>query len=1058
MAKQVFFTINGDTGQAVKSIKELEEEIKRLRTEWKNTEDPIARNQIAESLKGAKTELNNFNSSLKDGQTLSGKISSGISSAFAQIGTAVGGLFVADKIISFGQESVAAFKEAELSARALSAAVGDVEQDFVRLNTQAEELEQTSIFTAEDVQAIQTAALQFGLTVDEVEKLTPVVTDLASATGQDLNSAFNQVLGGLKGQQKALSDYRVEVDSSATVQERLTSITDQLNSKFKGQGQAVLDAQGGFAKLGKEVGILQEEIGGNLVQALDTIKPAVEGIVTGFLTLVKVLTSIPTFLAENKGAFVALTGAIIGLNAQQIIAQGLAIKTAAAQKLQQAQTFATTVATKGLNAAFKANPIGLVITLVTALVGAFITLYENSQTVRAGIAGLFKAVKTAFVGIKDLAVAYLTGVGDLILGIFTFDLDKIKAGADRLINGFKTYGSNVAASFQEGFKDKVDEENAKGQNQPKVKVGVQGPDKKEVKNTRDNIKKQLEDIDIKLSSVEIGSEAEAKLLKQKKDLQDKLDAADGKNKDKSSKDNKERAERDAKLDEDIETQKWKNKSDAAITASQKTSVELEKLTQERTKLQQQLDEEEKKQGADRNQKYIDLLKSQIEGADINIGVKTGELEKQIKDETTSANNAVIEGITKTNSDILTINKNNAEAEISILETKLQTVKKGSLEELKIKQQIALQKKNIEISETQSAIKNFQDRIDKGISLNSVEESEFRKLKEKLVQINGEKNELINSQDEQQRQQRIANFQAQAEEFLQFAAPAAQAISDLINFSNEREQERIQKSIEANEQLKEIRLTQLDEEYERQKQLYGASETLEKNYLNKKKKIEAEAEAQRAKLQLEAWKKDKQAKLKTAIINTAVAIGNALATTQPFTPNALIAAGVAAFQGGLQVAAIAAEDPPQFQKGGILRGKSHSQGGIPLMNSGGRVIAEAEGGEIILNKNVSKNPRLTAIASAINQQTGGVSFSSYDPIASSIVRNSFERGGIVQRVPRFVDGGIVEQISNQQFGDLNETLLRINNRLSEPSRAYVIEQDVTTSQNLNSLIERRAKLS
>lgn len=1065
MAKQIFFTINGDTGQAVKSIKELETEIKRLQAEWKAAEDPIKRNQIGESLKNAKAELSGFNNSLREGQTLTGKIASGISSGFAQVGAAIAGAFVLDKIVAFGNTSVQAFREAELSAKALDVAVKGVEEDFIRLNSQAEQLEATSIFTAEDIQAVQTAALQFGLTVDEVEKLTPVVTDLASATGQDLNAAFNQVLGGLKGQQKALSDYRVEVDSSATVQQRLISVTDQLNAKFKGQSQVVLDAQGGFFKLGKEVDKVQEDIGANLVAAFDVLKPAIEAVVTGFLTFVKAISAIPTFLAENKGAFIALTGAIVGLNAQQIIAAGLALKTAAAQKIQQAQTFATNVATKGLNATLKANPIGLVITLVTALVGAFVQLYENSQTVRAGIAGLFKAVKTAFIGIKDLAVNYLTSVGDLLLGIFTFDLDKIKAGADKLINGFKEYGTNVADAFSEGFKEKVDEENKDKKNQPKVEVGIKPPSDKEVKDTRDSIKQKLQDIDIQLSSVEIGSEAEAKLLKQKADLQAKLDAADGKNKDKNAKNDEKRAEEarkkqeeDAKLQEQINEQSWKNKSDAAILASQKTKVEIDKLNEQRNELQAKLDEEEKKQGADRNEKYIQLLKSQIEGADINIGLKTGELTKQIEEEAKAATQAVNDEITKLNADQLAIQKNTIQESISQLETRLLTVKKGSEEELKIKQELELKKKQLEIAETQSSIKNFEDRIAKGQKLNEKELSEYNLLKQKLIQLNAEKESTINAQESQSREQRIANFQSQAQEILQYAAPAAQAITDLINFANEQEQQRIQKSIEENQRLKDIRLQQLDEEYQRQKELFGASAALEKTYLKNKEKIEKEAEQKRAKLQLEAWKKDKAAKLKTAIINTAVAIGNALATTTPFTPNAIIAAGIAAFQGGLQVAAIASEDPPTFQKGGILRGASHSQGGIPLMSSGGRVVAEAEGGEIILNKNVSKNPALTALASAINTSTGGNPFSSYDPIATAMVRNSsFAKGGIVRPVPQFQTGGIVEQIAAQEFGSLNATLSRIDQRLQEPSRAYVIEQDVTSAQNLNALIERRAKI-
>jgi hypothetical protein len=59
---------------------------------------------------------------------------------------------------------------------------------------------------------------------------------------------------------------------------------------------------------------------------------------------------------------------------------------------------------------------------------------------------------------------------------------------------------------------------------------------------------------------------------------------------------------------------------------------------------------------------------------------------------------------------------------------------------------------------------------------------------------------------------------------------------------------------------------------------------------------------------------------------------------------------------------------KFAKGGILQGKSHAEGGIAL---GGN--QEAEGGEPILTKGVSKNPILLKFASLINQLGGGIDF-------------------------------------------------------------------------------------
>lgn len=70
------------------------------------------------------------------------------------------------------------------------------------------------------------------------------------------------------------------------------------------------------------------------------------------------------------------------------------------------------------------------------------------------------------------------------------------------------------------------------------------------------------------------------------------------------------------------------------------------------------------------------------------------------------------------------------------------------------------------------------------------------------------------------------------------------------------------------------------------------------------------------------------------------------------------------------AAVATARILAFKKGGIpsgvLRGRSHAQGGIPLV---------AEGNEIILTKGVFQNAGLRAMASAINVAGGGRSFAS-----------------------------------------------------------------------------------
>lgn len=96
-----------------------------------------------------------------------------------------------------------------------------------------------------------------------------------------------------------------------------------------------------------------------------------------------------------------------------------------------------------------------------------------------------------------------------------------------------------------------------------------------------------------------------------------------------------------------------------------------------------------------------------------------------------------------------------------------------------------------------------------------------------------------------------------------------------------------------------------------------------------------------------------------------------------TTLAPIAAGVALAAGMAGVAKIKKTKQPsitggvkKMRDGGILRGPSHAQGGIPI---------EAEGNEIILTQGVYNNQTLRRAASAINVAGGGRSFAAGGPV-------------------------------------------------------------------------------
>jgi len=265
--KQVFYSINLETGKAVSTISELRKLAKELQRQLETTPKVDANFQpLTEKLRLAKQELFKFNEQIKGSPSFTQKMAGAFTESFKQIGAGIIGVFAVDRILDFGKACITAFNEAELNATKLKNAVGvngGLTSDFQKLIKQSEELQKVTIFDDDSIQQVQTLALQFGLTARQVEDLVPIITDFASATGQDLNSALEAVLRGVNGSGKGLKLYGIEVDATKNKAEQLSNITQQLNEKFQGQAAIIAGtASGQLKQLGNSFDDLKEDIGG----------------------------------------------------------------------------------------------------------------------------------------------------------------------------------------------------------------------------------------------------------------------------------------------------------------------------------------------------------------------------------------------------------------------------------------------------------------------------------------------------------------------------------------------------------------------------------------------------------------------------------------------------------------------------------------------------------------------------------------------------------------------------------------------------------------------------
>jgi len=158
---------------------------------------------------------------------------------------------------------------------------------------------------------------------------------------------------------------------------------------------------------------------------------------------------------------------------------------------------------------------------------------------------------------------------------------------------------------------------------------------------------------------------------------------------------------------------------------------------------------------------------------------------------------------------------------------------------------------------------------------------------------------------------------------------------------------------------------------------------------KQQELEKQAANDKMKAEYEKAKMEKRQALINAAINTALAVIKAL-------PNIVLAAAVG-IAGGLGIAAIAAQkipEPEYLAKGGLLQGKSHTEGGIPVGSTG----VEVEGGEYVVNKRATAEylPLLEALNAQGNRKmaVGGQltpvstdaqqAFIDYDRLAEAIL--------------------------------------------------------------------------
>ena len=397
------------------------------------------------------------------------------------VGTVAAVVVAAGAIASFVNSSVKAYdKQAKAEAQVRQGLIttrGVANRTFKQLTEQASSLQNKTLFGDEEILKGVTAQLLTFTNISGVQfdRTQQAALDLSTRLDGDLKSssiqlgkALNDPVANLSAlsrsgiqfskDQKTTINTLVKTGNLAKAQ---TIILDELEKQYGGSAAAAAAAgSGGLTQLSNKLGDIQELIGKFLMPVINVFAA--------------MINRVADFVQKNSFALeVAVqTIAVLAASVGGLI---LVIK-------------AWVVIQKIINVLLFANPIGLVIAAIAALVAGIVILYKRSETFRGIISGVFNVLKLvynivwnqlkkAFAVIRETFKGtggdlkkYLMMPINFVIDAFNRFLDLLEKipGVGKLVKGLRD-------AFKEGFKEGV-EDFRKEQEKAKLdtEVGVTG--------------------------------------------------------------------------------------------------------------------------------------------------------------------------------------------------------------------------------------------------------------------------------------------------------------------------------------------------------------------------------------------------------------------------------------------------------------------------------------------------------------------------------------------------------------------------------------------------------
>lgn len=355
-------------------------------------------------------------------------IGNGLKNIKAQAALAAAGFaaLIGKSVSMFGEQEAAVNKvEAAIKAQGL-----EVDSTSKKYQQYASALQEVTKFGDEGTLSALGLGQALAGNVEFTQDAIEAVMDFATATGQDLNGAFNLVGKSIGSNLNALARYGIEIDTSASKSEKLEAITKGLQSRFAGMARSQAEGVGGITQLSNAFGDFIELIGAEFAP-----------FITSAANVLK------KFFTEVQKHPIIL----------KMVAAGIALGGALATVVAVLGTIVTIAPVVGTAFTIMMGPVGLITAAIAGLAVAVAALWkswdENLMGIQNMTFGVFNAIKGLWKSFADNFGSLFSNLGSTIASALTFDMDGIKANFLALKTDLKIIGEDTAESFKSGWKE-----------------------------------------------------------------------------------------------------------------------------------------------------------------------------------------------------------------------------------------------------------------------------------------------------------------------------------------------------------------------------------------------------------------------------------------------------------------------------------------------------------------------------------------------------------------------------------------------------------------------------